>query len=219
MLLPLYQLLLLFVFFAGFAAIAQVPGLQGSDIDLALLKVSVQTFDPWFVGVIGAAGLLTALVPGSMILTSAATILANDVYRGGYSRGASDSSVNGLARLLVPVVALVAIAFTLNGGATIVALLLMGYNFVTQLFPALVCSLSVRNPVTRQGAFCGILAGVLTVAAITLSKSTLADILPFLPPALQDLNVGIVALAVNICVTVVVSVMTQRNVALAPAKG
>ena len=67
-LLPLYQLILLFVFFVGFAAILQVPGLKGPDIDLSLLKLSVQSFDPWFVGVIGAAGVLTALVPGSMIL-------------------------------------------------------------------------------------------------------------------------------------------------------
>ena len=37
--------------------------------------------DPWFVGIIGAAGVMTALVPGSIILISAATLLANDVLR------------------------------------------------------------------------------------------------------------------------------------------
>ncbi|KPD00352.1 putative symporter YodF [Geobacillus sp. BCO2] len=71
--LPIYQLVLLFVFFVGFAAILQVPGLEGSDADLALLKLSVQTFDPWVVGLIGAAGLLTAMVPGSMILMTTST--------------------------------------------------------------------------------------------------------------------------------------------------
>ena len=44
--LPLYQLILLFVFLVGFAAILQVPGLKGADIDLALFKLSVKTFDP-----------------------------------------------------------------------------------------------------------------------------------------------------------------------------
>ena len=63
--LPIYQLILLFVFFVGFAAILQVPGLKGPDVDLALFKLSAKTFDPWVVGVIGAAGVLTALVPGS----------------------------------------------------------------------------------------------------------------------------------------------------------
>ncbi|MEH7746206.1 sodium:solute symporter family protein, partial [Neobacillus drentensis] len=65
---PLYQLVLLFVFFVGFAAILQVKGLEGAAGDLALLKLSMQTFDPWVVGLIGAAGLLTAIVPGSMIM-------------------------------------------------------------------------------------------------------------------------------------------------------
>ena len=36
--LPLYQLILLFVFFVGFAAILQVPGLKGAEIDLALFR-------------------------------------------------------------------------------------------------------------------------------------------------------------------------------------
>ena len=80
-LLPLYQLILLFAFFCGFAAILQVPGLTGAQADQALLRLSIQTFDPWFVGVIGAAGVMTALVPGSIILISAATLLANDVLR------------------------------------------------------------------------------------------------------------------------------------------
>ena len=45
-------------------------------MDLALLRISIQTFDPWFIGIIGGAGLLTALVPGSMLLMSASTLLA-----------------------------------------------------------------------------------------------------------------------------------------------
>ena len=57
---------------------------------------------------------------------------------------AADIRVVDVAKALVPVVALVAVYFTLQGGQTIVALLLMGYSFVTQLFPSLVLSLA-RN--------------------------------------------------------------------------
>ena len=78
---PLYQLILLFVFFVGFAAVLKVPGLKGGEVDLALFRISIQTFDPWFVGVIGGAGVLTALVPGSLILMAAATLFANDCWR------------------------------------------------------------------------------------------------------------------------------------------
>ena len=100
--LPLYQLILLFVFFCGFAAILKVPGLTGGEIDLSLFKLAIQSFDPWFVGVIGAAGVLTALVPGSMILLSAATLLANDVLRA-LKPDLAEDRVTLTARGLVPV--------------------------------------------------------------------------------------------------------------------
>jgi UDP-N-acetylenolpyruvoylglucosamine reductase len=152
---PLYQLVLLFVFFSGFAAILQVPGLAGAQADLSLLRISKLAFPPLMVGVIGAAGLLTALVPGSMILLTAATILAKNVYRP-LAPATSEQSIGRLARALVPVVALAAVFFTLRGGEAIVPLLLLGYNLVTQLFPALVLSLPARPLATPAGAVAGI---------------------------------------------------------------
>jgi solute:Na+ symporter, SSS family len=210
MMMPIYQLILLFVFFVGFAAILQVPGLKGSEIDLSLLRLSVQTFDPWFVGVIGAAGVLTALVPGSMILIAAATLLANNIFRR-FSPQATDATISRLARLLVPVVALVSVIFTLQGGTTIVALLLMGYSFVTQLFPTLIACLLPRNPVTKEGAFAGICVGVATVAATSLTHTSVATLFPALPETLQDLNIGIVALILNLVALGAVSAVTRRR--------
>jgi SSS family solute:Na+ symporter len=207
--LPLYQLILLFVFFVGFAAILQVPGVTGADIDLALFRLSTKAFDPWFVGVIGAAGVLTALVPGSMILMTAGTLLANNLFRTGERGAADDARIAWRAKALVPVVALIAVGFTLQGGETIVALLLMGYSFVTQLFPALVLSLSRHNPVTREGAIAGIVAGVATVALVSLTHTTVGSLLPWLPQALKDFNVGIIALIVNVVVLAIVSAATR----------
>ncbi|HQT79691.1 MAG TPA: sodium:solute symporter family protein, partial [Rhodopila sp.] len=174
----------------------------------------VKTFDPWFVGVIGAAGVLTALVPGSIILITAATLLANNIFRV-IRPQATEATIARLARLLVPVVALVSVYFTLNGGTTIVALLLMGYAFVTQLFPTLIASLLPNNPVTKQGAFAGIVVGVATVAAINLSHSSMASLFPGLPEVLRDLNIGIVALVLNVVALTIVSTLTRRKAAYA----
>jgi SSS family solute:Na+ symporter len=214
--LPLYQLILLFVFSVGFAATLQVPGLTGSDIDLALFKLSAKTFDPWFVGVIGATGVFTALVPGSMILITAATLIANNLYRAA-DRTADDRRVSALAKLLVPAVAVVAVFFTLKGGQTIVALLLMGYSLVTQLFPALILSLARNNIATREGATAGIIAGVATVAGVSLTGANFHTLLPWAPVQFQDLNIGIVALAVNFVVLILVSFATRHAPASAEA--
>ena len=204
--LPLYQLVLLFAFFVGFAAILQVPGLKGEEADLSLLRVSLVTFDPWLVGLIGAAGLLAALVPGSMLLMVSATVLSKNVYKA-FRPEASEERVVRLAKFLVPVVALAALAFTLTSGLDLVLLLLLGYSFVTQLFPALFFSLLPNNFVTKWGAGAGVLVGVAIVAYLTVFDVKLRAVFPALG-SLGDTNVGIVALLVNLVVLVIVSLAT-----------
>jgi SSS family solute:Na+ symporter len=217
--LPLYQLILLFALFCGFAAILEVPGLKGGEIDLSLFKLAIQTFDPWFVGVIGAAAALTALVPGSLILISAATLLANDVLRPLAPKLAEDK-VTRAARGLVPVIAFAAVAlyFTTEGGQTIVALFLIAVAFITQLFPAVICALMARNPMTKQGAAAGIVVGCAAVAYVTLTHSTFVSLLPFLPKQANDINVGFAALFLNVVAAAAVSLATRPAAVPAAAR-
>ncbi|MFB7141644.1 MULTISPECIES: sodium:solute symporter [unclassified Bacillus (in: firmicutes)] len=213
---PLYQLVLLFVFFVGFAAILQVPGLQGPAADLSLLKLSKQSFNPWFVGIIGGAGVLTAIVPGSMILMASATLISKNIYKV-FVPSASEKQVATLAKYLVPAVALFAVYFTFNGGTSLVTLLLMGYSLVTQLFPTLICSLMKNNFVTKQGAFAGILTGVATVTYVTISNTTIGTLFPSLPQYIKDMNIGVIGLVVNLVFLVVVSLLT-KNIAVQSKK-
>lgn len=214
--LPIYQLVLLFVFFVGFAAVLTVPGLKGADTNLALFKLVTQQFSPAVVGIIGAAGVFTALVPGSLITMTAAMLLAKNVV-GLVRPDATDAQHVGLAKLLVPVVMLVAVYFTLTGSATIVAMLLLGYSFVTQLFPAVIASLMPRNPATAVGVFAGILVGVVITAILTFTKTTVGSLFPGLPEVVRDLNVGVIALVANVVVMVLVSVVTRSGVETARA--
>ena len=216
-LLPFYQLILLFVFFVGFAAVLQTPGLTGPQGDLALFKLSIATFPSWVVGLIGAAGVLTAIVPGSLIVMTASTLIANNLVRVA-APSASEAAIGTIARGMVPLVTLAGAYFALFGGATIVALLLMGYAFVTQFFPALIASLMPRNPVTREGAIAGIVAGVGAVAYVSSSHTTFARLFPELPEVVRDLNIGIVALALNVVVLLAVSALTQDAAGRRPAR-
>lgn len=206
---PLYTLMLLFIFFVGFAAIKIVPGLQGTETDLTLLRIAIQTFDPWFVGVIGAAGLLTALVPGSMLLMTASVSLSKNIYTV-FVPAATDKQISTIAKMLVPVISLICVYFTFNGGNSIVTLLLMAYSFITQLFPAILCALAKNNFVTKHGAATGMIAGVITVAYMTITKSTIGTLFPSLPHVIQDLNVGIIALTINIFFMLIVSLFTKQ---------
>ncbi len=208
---PLYQLILLFSLFVGFAAILSLPTLEGSEADLALLRISLQQFDPWVVGLIGAAGLLSALVPGSMLLMVSATVLSKNVY-GALRPGASEETVGSLAKYLVPVVALVTLMFTLTNILDLVLLAVLGVSYVAQLVPALLFSLTANNFATKWGAAAGILVGVAVVTYLTVTGLTLRTLFPSLG-SLGDINVGVVALLANVVVLVAVSLTTRTSTA------
>ncbi len=206
---PLYTLMLLLVFFVGFAAILKVPGLEGADADLALLRISIETFDPWLIGIIGGAGLLAAMVPGSMLLMSAATLIAKNIFQP-FAPSATEQKIGQLAKYFVPIVALVSVYFALHGGNTLATILLMGYSLMTQLFPSFIFSLMTRNQIDKWGAAAGMIAGIATVAYITISGSTIGTLFPSLPQVAKDLNVGIIALLINFIVMILVSFITSR---------
>ncbi|MDP9727141.1 sodium:solute symporter family protein [Alicyclobacillus sp. TC] len=202
--LPLYQLILLFVFFAGFAAIWIVPGLKNTN--LALLAAVQKTFPAWLVGVIGSAGVLTAIVPGSLMMMCAGTLVAENLYKPCF-KNASSQQVQRVARVVVWLVAIVTFLFSIHSNATIVALLLMGYNFVSQFFPTVLLTLFAPSNVTKAGAFSGIVIGVVLVVYFTLTKQSI----------LWGANTGFWALLVNMLVVLLVSVATRQK-SLSPAQ-
>ncbi|MFL0361683.1 sodium:solute symporter [Pseudobacillus sp. 179-B 2D1 NHS] len=211
---PAYTLMLLFVFFVGFAAILKVPGLVGAEGDLALLRISVQTFSPWFVGLIGAAGLLSALVLSSILLMTTSTILANNIYKL-FDPGASSVKVGKIAKLCVPLVSLLCLYFTLGNSNSLTVLFLSGFSIVTQLFPAFFASLFKKNPFTTQGAFVGITLGVSVVLYTTITQQTMGTLFPHMPQVMKDLNIGVLALVINMISMSIVSAVPPKHSSLA----
>ena len=64
--------------------------------------------------------------------------------------------------------------------------------------------------IDKLGAAAGIIAGIATVAYITISGSTIGTLFPSLPQAAKDLNVGIIALVINFIVMILVSLISSR---------
>lgn len=64
---------------------------------------------------------------------------------------------------------------------------------------------------TKQGAFAGIITGVGAVSYITVTETTIGTLFPALPQAAKDLNVGIVALLLNVTVMIAVSLVTRKT--------
>jgi solute:Na+ symporter, SSS family len=209
---PIYQIIIVFSLIIGFSGVLQVPDLKGPDTDLALFRMAKLSFDPWFVGVIGAAGAMAALIPSSLVLTAVSTILSKNIYKA-WKPNTTDQQLAKLAKRFVPIIALVTLFFTFNGGDSILTLYLMSYSFMVQLFPALFFSLWKRNPVTVQGAIAGMIVGSIIVIYSTITEMSLATLFPSFPNVIKDLDLGLAVLMINIAVTLGVSVVTKKSAA------
>ncbi len=73
----------------GFAALFVAPGLANPD--LSLLAVARASFPPWFLGIVGEAGALTALVPAAVVLLTASAIFVKNGIRPRFSPAMTDS--------------------------------------------------------------------------------------------------------------------------------
>lgn len=207
---PLYTLMLLFVLFIGFTAVLQVPGLTGEESDLALIQLSIKSFDPFFVGIIGAAGMLTALVPGAMLLMTASTLVSKNIVFG-WKTKPNDARVAFWSKCFVPILGGLACLFVFQGGNALAAILQVGYSLIVQLCPALFASLLKKNPLTKEGAFAGMAVGILITIFISNYSMTLSTLFPNLPAVISDINIGFLPLLANLIVAILISLMTQKN--------
>ena len=143
--LPFYQVMLLLVFFAGFTALEVMPGLKGPAADQSFMLVVQKHYPAWVLGFVAAAGTLAALVPAAVQLLAAASIVGKNVFADyGFARG--EAAQTRTTRILVLVVALLAFGFWALAKTTLVGLLLIAYNGITQLFPGVVLGIASRRP-------------------------------------------------------------------------
>ncbi len=193
---PFYQIPILLIFMVGFTALLVIPGLK--DGDMAFMALVNKTYPSWFMGFVGAAGAVTAMVPSAILVLFASTQLAKNVYKAGFKPQMSEEKVMILSRFMVLVIMIFALIFAIFFPNELVPLLIFGYNGVSQFFPGVVLGLFWKR-VTKTGVFCGLIAGVGVVLILILGNRD-----PFL-----GMNAGFVGLVVNLLTTVLVSLKTK----------
>ncbi len=193
---PFYQIPVLLVFMVGFTALLVIPGLKNGD--MAFLALVNKTYPSWFMGFVGAAGAVTAMVPSAILVLFASTLIAKNIYQAGINPQASEERVMSLSRLMVLVITTLALVFAIFFPNELVPLLILGYDGVCQFFPGVVLGLFWRR-VTKVAVFSGIISGITIVAVLILAGED-----PFL-----GLNAGFVGLFVNSIITLAVSLMTK----------
>jgi len=198
MLLPLYQIVMLLVFFAGLSALLIEPGLTGPAVDQSFLLVVQHYYPPWVMGFVAGAGALAALIPASALLLAAAGVFSENVL-GAFGIATGEAAKTLATRLLVVIIAACALGLWLVERTTLVELLLIYYNGITQFAPAFFAAALWRRP-NVWAVTSGIVLGLLLVIVFTYANTPL-----------WGLNPGFAALVLNVLCVLVVSLLTPKR--------
>jgi len=198
MLLPLYQAFVALMIFAGLSAAMIVPGLKGTAVDQSFLLVVQHYYPSWILGLVVAAGALAALIPASALLLAGAAVITKNVAGDVFGIATGDAARTLMTRVLVLVVALLALGFWLTGQRTVVEMLLLYYNGITQFAPGVFATFLWRRRATALGVGAGIAAGL----AVAIPLAAL-NITPW------GINAGLVGLGANVATLVILSLVTR----------
>ena len=107
-------------------------------------------YPPWLLGGVAAAGCLAGLVPASVQLLAAASILSKNVLADQFGVATDARAQTWATRGFVLLVAGAAFVFWLYAQTSLVGLLLIAYNGITQLFPGVALSFLPRRPAALE---------------------------------------------------------------------
>jgi solute:Na+ symporter, SSS family len=199
MLLPIYQLIMLLIFFAGFSALLIVPGLKGPAADQSFLAVVSRYYPAWVLGFVTGTGALCALVPSTALLLSSASVVAKNIAGDLFKIGTDDAGRLRVTRIMVVALGLLSLGLWLAYRTTLVDLLLLTYNGISQFMPAYAFGAYWKRT-TTAGVTAGIVVGI--VLALTLAGTGTA---PF------GINPGFIGLTANVLVLIGVSLVTRSR--------
>ncbi len=193
---PLYQLVKVMMVTVGLAAVIifAVAKVKGNDV---IMLLALKTFPEWFLIIFTIAAVFAAIVPAGPIIMTSASLIAKNVY-GGIKKDAKEKTVYRLTKWLVFPLTLLAFGLAAAAPALIVVVLLIAYDFIAQLFPAVVLGGLFWRRATKQGAVAGIIVGWIVSGALLLTKHD----------PLFGINAGLIALACNVVVFFGVSLIT-----------
>jgi solute:Na+ symporter, SSS family len=222
--LPVYTLLLGFFGLLGFAAIAAGTRPAGGDFTTILPQLLQTSLNGWSAGLIFAALAISALVPASIMSIGVANLFTRGIYREFIRPAASPSletQVSRIASLLVKLGALAVVLLLTPQFA--VDLQLTGGVLILQILPAAAIGLHTNwfhRSALIAGAVAGLASGILMLyqipslgpGGVITSAHFGGDSWPLAHLGLHTgvtLYVGLLALGVNLTVTVVGTVICR----------
>ena len=195
---PLYSLAYFFIILLGFAALLANTHPPGDNLNAALLQFVSERYPSWVIGLVAGTGFLLALAPGALLLVAAGSIFTRNVVRPFVPRLSEGQSL-ALSRASLICFAAVAVYLSLSQKGSLVKILLDAYSAIGMLAPGVFLGFLWRRT-SATGVLAGMLAGFIALLA-PFSAHYWGSHWPQWEP-------GLIAMAINAGVTVLVSLVT-----------
>lgn len=197
---PLYSLCYFFIILLGFAALVAHTQPPGGNLNAAFLQFVSDKFPAWMVGLVAGTGFLLALAPGSVLLLTSGSLFSRNIVAP-IKAGLSDKASLWISRAAMVAFAALAVWLTLAQSGSLVTILLDAYSAIGMLAPGVFLGFLWRRT-TAIGVLAGLIAGFVALLA-PFFKDIWAAHLPQWEP-------GLIAMAINAAVVVVISLVTPR---------
>ncbi|MCD6420503.1 MAG: sodium:solute symporter family protein [Synergistetes bacterium] len=202
--LPLFSIFLLPIFLAGASVAA--AGIHLGRADEAVLTAVTMVYPKWVLGIVGAAGFAAAASTASAIILTLAGLLSKNLY-GMFKENASDKELVLVSRISVLIFGLAAMFLALFAGGRLVALLLLAYSGITQMFPGAFMGLFFKR-FNKVAVTSGLIAGLITITYLKF----------FGPGNLLGIHFGLWGLLVNVIITFAISAVSKEDENFRPFK-
>ncbi len=194
---PSFQVFLVPLFVIGFAGVLYPNPPAQADAVMPHIVLS-SGLPELVVGLFCAGALAASMSTGDALVHGAASMAIEDVYRPLAQKAVADEERRTLIRRLALATGVVGFLIALTSGRSLVGLLLVAYGAIVQLAPAVYAAFLWRRA-TAVGVVSGLVIGTLITGLLVVFP----DLRPF------GIHEGLVGLAGNLAILVVVSLLTR----------
>lgn len=189
-------------------AVPQVANELYIDRDIMVLaSPEIGGLPPWVVGLVAAGGLAAALSTAAGLLLVVASSISHDLYYRVVNRKASEKQRLLVGRIMIGVAVACAGYFGIHPPAFVAQVVAFAFGLAaSSFFPIIVLGIFTKSA-TREGAICGMLAGIIFTAIYIINAKFMGGANWFL--GITPEGIGTVGMVLNFIVTIVVSSFTK----------
>lgn len=190
--LPLYTLATFIPIVLGFFAVSHLQINKGEE-NSAILTLASDSLPGWLMGLVIISGLACAIVPAAHCVLAIATLVSSNLT----PTGISEERKLLVGRVSSGVILLLSLGLALSRPDLMANLYLLTYAGLAQLAPSNVLSVTRQKFVNARGLIAGLIVSETVVIVCAFGKI-----------GIFGLNIGVVALVINIIVMLAVSAAT-----------